>query len=128
MSVNHNEEDGNLPLSGEDVRNLAQGFIELNKSLIALRTEFSKYRTRVRWYLAVGVAIIVTFIGLASVQAIVSRSTSDVVTAIESCTTPGGECYDRSMRESDKRTAPFVSLICNATPPASRQPPCPDSH
>jgi hypothetical protein len=112
-------------VNGDDFKKLAASFTTLNESLISLRDEFSHYRTRVRWFLAVIVLVATALFGLIGVQMIVSHANSDVVHTIEDCTTPGGGCYERSLQESNRRTAPFIKLMCNATPPERREPPCP---
>lgn len=107
-----------------DFAELATAFNATTRSLNALREEFSTYRSRARWRTALSGIVLAVILSLTASMALVSHSNAHVIDSINDCTQPGGECYEQSQKRGAERTAPFVELICNATPPERRKPPC----
>lgn len=117
-------EQKNEMITGEDYERLAFAFDRVANSLDELTVEFGRSKRRARWLAAAGGTALTLLTFLTGVSYIVTHSNSEVIERIDSCTTPGQECYQRNVEESNKRTGPFIQLICNATPPERRQPPC----
>jgi hypothetical protein len=112
-------------MSASDYERLADAFENLARSLDVVRSDFTLYRSRMRWAAVVGiVAVAVILSGMIAVVAI-SRSNNEVVDAIRDCTEPGGQCYEANAKRSDARLGPFRVMICDATPPERRGQYCP---
>lgn len=111
-------------VTADDYDRLALAFDKVATSLDELSVEFTRSRTNARvTAFLVGFLLIVVLIVVAASWNI-SRSNGQVIDRVDSCTTPGGQCYEDNLRRSNERVAPIVSLICNATPPERRKPPC----
>lgn len=97
-----------------------------------LATEMEKQRQvvdeakrRSSWAILVGVLVLIVLSTAAIVNA-ASRASSDrVLDALKDCTDPAGVCFQRARAANTEQNRMYVQLICDATPPERRRPPCP---
>ena len=111
-------------VTAADYDRLADAFDRVATSLDELSVEFTRYRTNARITSALVAFLMFVVLSVVVASVVISRSNAQVIARIDDCTQPGGECYEQSQRRGAERTAPFVELICNATPPERRKPPC----
>lgn len=112
-------------VSADDYERLADAFDRVAISLDEVKAEFSSYRLTSRWRAMLGGFVLTVILVIMAGGFFISRSNTGVIDSIKDCTEPGGECYEKAAIRSNERLAPFVKLICDATPPERRGPYCP---
>lgn len=112
-------------VTADDYERLADAFDRVARSLDEVKTEFSDYRSGARWRAAAASLMLTVILVIMAGGFLISRSNTNVIASIKDCTDPGGECYEKAAKRTDGRLAPFVSMICDATPPERRGPLCP---